>query len=480
MKLLPKYRFLGVLIICGLFFIIGTFFLIEMKRPPIFDKSKFPEGDVGVINREEIRIPPKNNTATKNEKKSISTDASGTNFEGTTIPKLSERDTWVAMMKWHSGPQTVEALMESYHQAYMQSKFRREINKRIPPEQWLQYVLDEGYTMLNFREYAQFMDTRKATDILDDPSERKLYSELYELPETDIERLKELHLENELIFLQRKLDVERASDEPIAGGFFAGNKFLPVYQDRDMVYVQRRDSGTAAQFLGMRLNDVQKFNLIFRGIEPKGIEVIYIDEMGNQLSDKPEPITREEVRKMMKEGEAPPPDEWWDPNTPIPDSEDFEEFLPPERTDTELDKRKQRAREEIDNLKTAAQTEFEIAAQAEYKKFMREVRQLEEFATMSDAEIVDKLEKQLRQQLFPDLSTEASLEDALREIITQKPVTPKRFEKAKQTLERHGPKEGLRRLAIDDPELAEYFLRNPKEVPPKRSQPINPKNSKKE
>ena len=145
-----------------------------------------------------------------------------------------------------------------------------------------------------------------------------------------------------------------------------------------------------------------------------------------------------------------------------------------------MDKRKQRAREEIENLKTAARTEFEIAAQAEYKKFMREVRQLEEFATMSDAEIAAELEKQLRQQLFPNLPTDASLEDALRETITRKQETPKRFEKAKQILERHGPKEGLRRLAKDDPELAEYFLRNPKEVPPKRSQPINPKNSKKE
>lgn len=191
MKHIPKKFFLSGLIIGGLIFIIGTFFLIEMKRPPIFDKSKFPEGDVGVINGEEIRIPSKNNTATKNKKKTISPDASGTYFEGTTIPKLSDRDKWVAMMKWHSGPQTVEALMESYHVAYMQSKICREINKKIPPEQWLQYVLDNGYNILTYLEYVQFMDTRNATNILENPSERKSYAELYELPETDIERLEE-------------------------------------------------------------------------------------------------------------------------------------------------------------------------------------------------------------------------------------------------------------------------------------------------
>ena len=80
---------------------------------------------------------------------------------------------------------------------------------------------------------------------------------------------------------------------------------------------------------------------MFRGIEPEGIEVIYIDKLGNQLSEKPAPIPREQVRKMMAEGEKlPPPEEWWAPRTHLYQiSEDFEEFLPPENenTDTELD-----------------------------------------------------------------------------------------------------------------------------------------------
>lgn len=479
MKLLPKYRFLGILIIGGLISVIGTFLLIEMIRPLIFDKSKLPEGFVGVVNGEEIRIPPKNNTATKTDKNFTKPDAAGTYFEGTTIPQLTEKDLWVAMMTWHKGPQTVEALMDSYQVAYLQDESRRRIDKRYPPEQWLQYLLDKGVTFHNFLEYAQYMDARVVTDRIDNiPGLLQEESETFGIPVSDVDRIKKRYLEHHLLFLKRKHAMERTVNEQVTGGIHIGGKVLPFYKDREVVYVQSEKNKISAKFFGSSLNDVQIFNLMFRGIEPESIEVIYIDEMGNQLSEKPEPVTREEIRKMMKEGEAPPPDEWWDPNTPIPDSEDFEEFLPPERTDTELDKQKQRAREEIENLKSAARAEFEIAAQAEYKKFMREVRQLEEFATMSDAEIAAELEKQLLQQLFPDLPTEASLEDALRETITRKPVTPKRFEKAKQILERHGPKEGLRRLAKDDPELAEYFLRNPKEVPPKRSQPINPKNSK--
>ena len=134
--------------------------------------------------------------------------------------------------------------------------------------------------------------------------------------------------------------------------------------------------------------------------------------------------------------------------------------------------RKQRAREEFEKLEEAAQTDVE--------KFMHEVRQLEKFATMSDAEIAAELEKQLRQQLLPELPTEESIEDALREMITPKPLTPERFEKAMNILQSHGPKEGLKRLAKDDPELAQYFLRNPQKVPPKRSQPSNSQDSQKE
>ena len=138
-----------------------------------------------------------------------------------------------------------------------------------------------------------------------------------------------------------------------------------------------------------------------------------------------------------------------------------------------MDPRAQRAREE-----TARQAKE--ASQIEFERFIQEVRQLEKFAIMSDAEITAELEKQLRQQLLPELPTEESIEDALREMITPKPVTPERFEKAMNILQSHGPKEGLKRLAKDDPELAQYFLRNPQKVPPKRSQPSNSQDSQKE
>ncbi|MCG9126669.1 hypothetical protein JT359_03610 [Candidatus Poribacteria bacterium] len=102
--------------------------------------------------------------------------------------------------------------------------------------------------------------------------------------------------------------MERTVNEPVIGGVHIGNKVLPFYKNRDVVYVQHDEDKTATKFFGSTLNYVQRFNLMFRGIEPEKIEVIYIDKRGNQLSEKPEPPTREEVRKMMTEGETPTPE----------------------------------------------------------------------------------------------------------------------------------------------------------------------------
>ena len=478
MKHFSKKLLLGVLIIGGLILITGIYVIIDSIITPYNFRSKFPEDTVAariLPNGEVEYYPLKQVNSTESEDSSTKPDAVVTYFEGTTIPKLTEQDLWVAMMTWHKGPQTVEALMDSYYVAYMQDESRRRIDKRYPPEQWLQYLLDKGVTFHNFLEYAQYMDARVVTDKFDNnPALVQEESEIFGIPESDLDRIKKRHLEHHLLFLKRKHAMERTVGEPVTGGIHIGDKVLPFYKNREVVYVQREENKTSAEFLGSSLNDVQIFNLLFRGIEPEGIEVIYIDKLGNQLSEKPAPIPREQVRKMMAEGEKLPPEEWWDKDAPMPDPEDFEEFLPPENenTDTELDTRKQRAREEFEKLEEAAQTDVE--------KFMHEVRQLEEFATMSDAEIAAELEKQLRQQLLPELPTEESIEDALREMITPKPLTPERFEKAMNILQSHGPKEGLKRLAKDDPELAQYFLRNPQKVPRKRSQPSNTQDSQKE
>ena len=134
MKCLPKKLFLGGLIIGGLILILGIFLVFDSIITPYFYKSKFPEDTVAariLPNGEVEYYPLKQVNSTESEDISTKPDAAGTYFEGTTIPKLTEQDLWVAMMTWHKGPQTVEALMDSYHVAYLQSETRRRIDKSI-------------------------------------------------------------------------------------------------------------------------------------------------------------------------------------------------------------------------------------------------------------------------------------------------------------------------------------------------------------
>lgn len=361
--------------------------------------------------------------------------------------------------KKHTGPQTVEALMASFHKPGV-------LDERYPPEQWIQMLLDRGLTIQNEAEYGEYMRIRGIlTSIEDDPQSWTDNARRLGIPESDVAALQTAYLEKTIGFHQKLHNARRANhlvgDITLAGP--NNDIVLPFYVDRKMTYVERSpDYG--AVFMGESLTDTQRFDLLFRGIEPEGIEIIYLDEMGNILEEKPPPYDRKEFRKMYEEAGILPPLE--DKGTPTTDGIDsFEDVHPAEHATSVADSRVERMPE---------------AVQAEFEKFQQEVRQLENFANMSDAEITAELEKQLREQLLPELPTEEKLEGVLREMITPKPLTPERFEKALQTLQRHGPKEGLRKLAKDDPELAEYFLRNPQQASPESSRSRNVRESQKE
>ena len=55
--------------------------------------------------------------------------------------------------------------------------------------------------------------------------------------------------------------------------------------------------------------------------------------------------------------------------------------------------------------------------------------------------------------------TDENMENLLREKITPQQVSPEKFNRALETLNRYGPKEGLQRLKNTDPQTAEYFQR---------------------
>ena len=172
---------------------------------------------------------------------------------------------------------------------------------------------------------------------------------------------------------------------------------------------------------------------MLQGKHPEGYEIIYIDENGTILSEPPPPIpppTGEERRQLeawLKRGES-------QQTSGVSDqtSADWDDW------DSGGQDRSPR-----DGTMSAE-------AQAAQKQLERTQAEALERATKSDAEIETELEK----QLTPELPTAAGIETQLSERFS-----PKRLEKAREVLERYGPKEGMRRLREDDPEVAAQFER---------------------
>ena len=108
------------------------------------------------------------------------------------------------------------------------------------------------------------------------------------------------------------------------------------------------------------------------------------------------------------------------------------------------------------------------AAKAEFERFQDNMRNLAEFATMSDVEIEKALERQFRRQFLPEHPVEQ--------------FTPERLEEALGTLFQHGFEEGFRRVRRDSPALAEQLERHfgqgqkpPPDMQKKPQRPAPPK-----
>ena len=215
-----------------------------------------------------------------------------------------------------------------------------------------------------------------------------------------------------------------------------------------MTYVNLGEDRGRMSTFGTMLTEEQRENLLNKGIKPKGIEIIYLDDDNNVLSEPP-PLVDERQRdlenmvsfdgiKVTPENYErllgqPAPDKWL---------ESYEREQARETQDTELFS-------DTDAIRTAAREAASAAqetAKAEFEKFQQGMRQLEEFASLSDAEIEKSLEKQFRQKFLPQLPTEA-LEQ----------LTPERLEKALGTLFQHGFDDGFRRISRDSPALAEQL-----------------------
>lgn len=354
----------------------------------------------------------------------------------------------------YTGPQNPAALMEAFHSTYTKNGTRHlDQDENYPPEPFLQMLLDKGVSILDSSEYKAFMSLRGIRKSFEKSGSAFVDMQVkrFGIPASDIDALEAAFIDSEIPRRQQIHELMR-TDHNITGGVSVGNPnnrtHLPFYHDRNITYVKRSKSEVSfsSVFMGTPLTETQKFNLLFKGIEPEGIDIIYVDELGKRFEEKPPPITREEFLNFMPVDETPPPEDWW--NLDAPASDDFGQNI--QKNDTEL-------------TRDVHVQQAEAALQVEQEKFQQVLRQFEEFSNMSDAEFKVEIERLLTLQL-PELPSNENIEQEIVEKVAPKQITPERFEKALEIINQYGPEEGLRKIAMDDPELAKYFLNRQKQA----------------
>ncbi len=390
---------------------------------------------------------------------------SGRSVPPITRPPLSEslKEVESASPKTYEGPQTTEAIMMEFDDMYTRIPSERvdRMEAVHPKETWIQDFLNKGAQFKHYDDYDRYLNSRAVfMNRSKDPS--VWTSGIGGVhPASTLEAYKEAFIERE-IWIQETWNRVVEENPDVTGMAIEGDNYLP-FKD-NLTYVRR--NGPATTTWGTMLTDKQEEDLIMRGIHPKGIEIVYIDNDYNILSEKPPPwnpkspdakaVTEEVLKDMMPEIRT-----YEEPNVPIgTDTKlvgpDDELVVPDVDPDT---LRRDAARE--------AAMAARDAAKAEYEKFENRMKQLEEFATMSDAEIEKKLERQFRKQFLPELPVE-QLEQ----------ITPKRLERALGTLFQYGYEDGMRRIREDNATLADLLERHfGKRSQPPASVPKNPQRS---
>ncbi len=206
------------------------------------------------------------------------------------------------------GPQTVAAVMTAFDERYTarasnakwaaakttsdEKKHHIEfaladMDAKYPREEWLQMLLNKGITIENFKNYDGYFNIRSALIL------KEFYSE------DDWETVKVDYIDSEIQKYQRKHQLTTEAKQAIPDvkdWIVIGENALPNIPGR--IYLQKTESGyqfhrTSATIRsengeiisakGPKLSKQQESDLVHKGVEPEGWEVVYLDEKGNPI-----------------------------------------------------------------------------------------------------------------------------------------------------------------------------------------------------
>ncbi len=189
----------------------------------------------------------------------------------------------------YEGPQVPQAITEEFDETY--NRFSggsdakaKGIDDKYPRSEWIQTFLDKGARFEEFLDYEVYLGARHVLEQRAKTPEIWASGKYGIQPSSTFEEYKNAFIDRE-IWLHETLKHVKAENPEVTGMIVEGDTYLPTKPN--LTYVRR--NGPATTLWGTPLSDKDKENLIRHGIHPKGIEIVYIDENYNLLSEKPAP-----------------------------------------------------------------------------------------------------------------------------------------------------------------------------------------------
>ena len=337
--------------------------------------------------------------------------------------------------KLHEGPQTVEAIMETFDTMHSKSSPLVEVDMKYPRAEWIQRCLDRGIEFQDYGDYSGFLSARHAViDYENDPNSdlNMDMKEYYGLsPDASLGEYTNAVVDGtrrDLVAMR-----EAAQEDPtVSGGFGTKNGFVPMREG--VLYAKVDEEDFSAKFYGDPISEEEEYALLFHGRAPEGLEVIYLGE-----DDKP---LHTDVKPRFNWTNYDLSDDVWASMAQNMSDQDWETM------DIE--------RNRMSELRDARRETQAAEKPAEWTRATTF-----QSITQGDIEIATNLEK----QFTPELPTTESVEAKLRERLS-----PDRFDKAQQLMDQYGSEEGIRRLREMDPDAAQQFERE-RRKPPVHSDP---------
>jgi hypothetical protein len=376
--------------------------------------------------------------------------------------------------KYHGPyPPTSESLIAEFDAVFMDRYPKlASLDEYYPKDKWLGTLLEKGAHFTDYSDYSYYLKLRRSVlQRKDKPDEWR--SGAYGIPiTTNFEEYADSFLDRKVweYSIVQKVRAENPDTSPTV--YFPAehpDKYLPAVGE--VTYVNLGENRESMSTSGTLLTGEQWENLQKYGIEPEGIEIVYLDDDYNLLATPP-PLVDERTFALQGVTE-------FDGVKVTP--ENYESLMgvpiPPEW----LENYERREAEVTSTAPTDANEAIRTAArnamQAEQARFQQGLQELERFVNMSDAEFQAELDQRFTPQL-PELLTAERLEKQLWSEAQSALMTPGRFEAALKILEQYGPEEGMRKLTKADPKAAAQVKRifgdaSAPEQPPKP--PTRPK-----